>query len=117
MGNGMFQPDSPITRAQFIAIAMRFAQNSADAGNSFSDVRADDWFCAYVNGASEYGWVNGYSDGGFHPSSPITRAEVTVIMNRMLGRTVEQSESGATRFSDLSSSHWAYHDICEATGA
>jgi hypothetical protein len=117
MDNGTFQPSAPITRAQFIAIAMRFAKSDAGAESSFSDVSENAWYCAYVSGASRYGWVSGYSDGGFHPNEPITRAEVTVILNRMLGRTVDQNPSGETKFSDVPSGYWAYADILEATGA
>ena len=119
VGGGMFAPERTITRAEFTVIAMRFAQLETGGENPFSDVSADDWFYDYVVGSAQYGWITGYADGTFRPNSTITRAEVTAITNRMLGRAADRDyvdgHSGSlTRFDDVSTIYWAYYDIMEA---
>ena len=122
VGDGRFAPERAITRAEFTAIAARFAALDTSGGNTFSDVAEGAWYYGYVTGCAKYGWITGYPDGTFRPNATITRAEVTVIVNRMLGRSADQSyidgrEDGLIRFSDVAKSHWAYYDIMEATNA
>lgn len=120
MGDGQFNPERSITRAEFTAIAMRFAQAESDGALQFIDVQTGDWFYDAVAGATALGWINGYNDGTFRPHATITRAEVTAITNRMLGRVADVSfvQSHAIelrQFTDITSSHWATTDIVEAT--
>ena len=89
VGDGRYEPDRAITRAEFTVIAMRFAKLPAGGQNIFSDVSAEDWYYEQVVGAVAYGWIGGYSDGTFRPKETITRAEVTAIVNRMLGRSAD----------------------------
>ena len=121
-GNGQFGPDDSITRAQFTTIAMRFANLDTSGENIFTDVSEDDWFYEFVVGAIKYGWIGGYPDGRFGPNDTITRAQVTTIVNRMLGRSadedyVERNIEELTRFTDVPDTHWAYYNIMEATNA
>lgn len=119
--DGTFRPDAPITRAEFTAIAMRFADAVPEGENIFSDVHAGDWFYDVVVGSIQYGWIGGYEDGTFRPQNTITRAEVTAITNRMLGRVADEAFIDAAdalrSFGDLSDAHWAYYSIMEATNA
>ena len=120
VGDSRFEPERSITRAEFTAIAMRFAELDTDGENIFSDVGEDDWFYDVVVGSIKYGWINGYSDGTFRPDETITRAEVATITNRMLGRAADEDyvdgRSDALRsFTDLSDRHWAYYNVMEAT--
>lgn len=119
--DGTFRPDAPITRAEFTAIAMRFADAAPEGENIFSDVHAGDWFYDVVVGSIQYGWIGGYEDGTFRPQNTITRAEVTAITNRMLGRVADEAFIDAAdalrSFGDLSDAHWAYYSIMEATNA
>lgn len=122
IGNGLYDPERFITRAEFTVIAMRFANLDTSGENIFTDVNADDWFYAQVVGSIRYGWINGYEDGTFRPNNTITRAEVTTITNRMLGRTadvqfVDRHADALRQFPDVSSGHWAYYDIMEAANA
>ena len=120
--DGTFHPNSTITRAEFAAAALSFADMAPSARCSFPDVSAQDWFYPYVASAAEYGWIGGYHDGTFRPSGSITRAEVAVIVNHMLGRTpdqsfVDRSLDRLVSFSDLNSSHWAFYPIMEASNS
>lgn len=122
VGSSQFAPERAITRAEFTAIAMRFAHLDTTGENIFSDVKPDDWFYAQVVGSIKYGWITGYTDGTFRPDSTITRAEVTTIVNRMLGRSADKAfvDSYAdtlTQFDDVSRTYWAYYQIMEAANA
>ncbi len=119
VGDNKFEPERSITRAEFTTITMRFTNGMMDGENIFPDVNADDWFYDYVVGSIQYGWIHGYPDGTFRPNNPITRAEVTAIVNNMLGREadedfVDEHAEELTPFSDIEK-HWAYYHIAEAT--
>lgn len=122
VGGDRFEPTRVITRAEFTAIGMRFGDLSTEGENIFSDVDEDDWFYDVVVGSIQYGWINGFADGTFRPYQTITRAEVTVITNRMLGRSADEDyvdEHGdqLRKFCDVDKDNWAYYDIAEATNA
>lgn len=120
--DGTFRPDAPITRAEFAAIALAFAYDPASASCSYTDVSANAWYYTYVAQATTYGWIGGYPDGSFRPNNSITRAEVAVIVNNMLGRDADESyinrnADELVSFVDLSKNHWAYYTIMESTNS
>ena len=118
--DGTFAPGKQISRAEFTAIATRFAK-AVNGTVNFSDVSADHWAADNIATGSEYGWITGYEDDTFRPSKPITRAEVAAIVNRMLARAADEAYVGANRdqlvqFSDLQdTAKWYYLDMVEAT--
>ena len=83
---------------------------------------AGDWYYEAVLGATGYGWIQGYGEL-FAPEATITRAEVTAITNRMLGRVADRAWIDANEgsltvsFTDNDPSNWAYYDVVEATNA
>ncbi len=120
--DGTYRPNAPITRAEFSAIALAFAQERGAVSCSYTDVPSDAWYYTYVAQATAYGWIGGYPDSTFRPNSPITRAEVCVIVNHMLGRSADKSfmdlhADALHSFSDVSPNNWAYYYIAEATNA
>ena len=122
VGNNKFEPERSITRAEFTTIAMRFTNGTLSGTNIFPDVNPDDWFYDYVVGSIQYGWINGYPDGTFGPNDSITRAEVTTITNRMLGRSADEAfvdshQDSLVQFGDITDRHWAYYQVMEATNA
>ena len=121
------EPERPITRAEFTAIAMRFS-NSDRTGegleNNFTDVHEDDWFYGVVVSSTQFGWIYGYNDGTgrFGPNDTITRAQATSIANRMLGRMADGVWIAAhldelKLFPDVPEDHFAFRAIAEATNA
>lgn len=120
VGDNRFEPDRSITRAEFTALAMKFTVGAEKEENIFNDVKPADWFYEAVTGSIQFGWINGYGDGTFRPNNTITRAEVTAIVNKMLGREgdqafIQQHQEELKRFTDVTSAHWAYYHIAEAT--
>ena len=117
--DGTFQPERTITRAEFAVVALAFADGGNGASCSFTDVSRNDWFYQYAAQAGKYGWIGGYPDGSFRPNNKITRAEVSVIVNNMLGCDADESfidrnRHELVRFTDLTDDHWAYYAIMEA---
>ena len=116
--DGTFRPDQAITRAEFTAIAARFAKISTDRTVDFSDVSVNMWYYDAVRTAISYGWVTGYEDGTFRPEQSIARGETATIVNRMLARipdlnTIDQG--AGTRFADVGSGYWGFYEVIEAT--
>ncbi len=116
--DGTFQPDEPITRAEFAAIASRFDELSYTGEDKFSDI-ADHWAATYINSSSEKGWIKGYEDGTFRPDNYITRAESVTLINRVLERLVDEDGllPDAKYWPDITNSDWFYYDILEATNS
>lgn len=120
--DGSFKPNNPVTRAEFATISSRFNELT-EGSKEFKDVPASHWAHDYVSLAEEKGWVSGYPDGTFRPEQRITRAEVVTVVNRMLERSAENLDktyideniTGIDKFSDVSTKHWAYYEILEAS--
>ncbi|MGN9098241.1 S-layer homology domain-containing protein [Flintibacter porci] len=118
--DGTFRPDEPITRAEFATVGLAFAYDPFDADCSYYDVSASAWYHTYVAQATTYGWIGGYPDNTFRPGNNITRVEVCVIVNNMLGRDaderyIDRHEDELVHFVDLSDSYWGYYTIMEST--
>ena len=110
-----FRPGGLITRAEFAAIASRFDKLEANAPDAFPDVADTHWAAGYINNAVAKGWVSGI--GIFRPNDYITREEVAVFVNRMLGRGIELADIPAdvNTYTDLKPDRWSYSDIIEAS--
>lgn len=67
-----FAPNEAITRAEFVAMTVRFfnvygdgSQEIMERYKDFNDVNDGYWAAAYIKAAAKYGWVTGYTDGTF----------------------------------------------------
>ena len=120
--DGSFRPENYIKRAEFSVIVSKFT-NTAETGSSiFTDVAESDWAMPYISKANAAGYLEGYEDGTFRPYNDITRAEAVSVINRVLGRVCDRdfvngSTGSIKLFNDVSTSHWAYYDIIEASTA
>ena len=116
---GVFDPDAPITRAEFAAIAVRFFGGEYDGEDQFSDISGH-WANADINKAVLNGLVNGYPDGTFRPDNDITRSEAIAIVNRVLNRKPDADHllSDMKTWPDnMNTSAWYYADMQEATNS
>lgn len=116
--DGTFKPEKSITRAEFAAMATRFANLFGGGLQGFVDVPYTHWANDVIAKAASAGWVSGYPDGTFKPENKITRAEVVSITNRMLTRRADKDfitkhRSAILWFTDTPT-HWAFYDIAEA---
>lgn len=121
--DGAFRPNAPITRAEFVKIAVSFfAEMDAPYDGSFTDVKDGQWFTGYVAGAVEHDLVGGYPDGTFRPTANISRAEACAIVNRVLERKPHADhllpESEMNTWPDnADKAIWYYADMQEATNS
>ena len=120
--DGTFRPNASISRAEFVTIATRFFDYTAEYEGTFSDVSYSSWYADFVQAAVDMGLVNGYENGTFRPNASITRAEAVAIVNRVLLRRPDAehllSWAVMNTFSDnVLESAWYYEDIQEATNS
>ena len=76
----------------------------------------------WLNVTDHKAYLSGYPDGLFGSDHFLTRAQVTTIVNNMLGRAADRDyvldhQEQLNQFNDLSKTHWAYFQIMEATNA
>ena len=118
--DGTFDPDAPITRAEFAAIAARFDDKNTNNTSNFSDI-ASHWAKDEIGVAANKGWINGYPDSTFRPDQYITRAEAMTLVNRVLNRLPEKSEDlldDMIKWPDnADTSVWYYLAVQEATNS
>ena len=79
-----FEPNSNITRAEFIKIiaGVAGADVSGASSSKFSDVTAGSWYAPYVAWGVENGLINGVSDTSFNPNGRITRQDMATLISR-----------------------------------
>jgi hypothetical protein len=84
-GEGLFDPDRDITRAEFAAIIVRALGLKPESGASlFSDVKESDWYNSAIRTAYSYHLVDGFEDGTFRPNDKITREQAMVIISKAM---------------------------------
>lgn len=85
-GSGNFHPNRAITREEFLKILMGAAGITSDLDGDlvFEDVDRNAWYYSYVNAANKLGIVNGMSATEFGIGQKITRADMAVMIKRVL---------------------------------
>lgn len=82
-GNGIFEPDRYVTRAEFVKMLLgSLGINESDYAVSFEDVSVASWYYKYVSTAVELGFVKGVSETQFTPDNRITREDAATMVYR-----------------------------------
>ncbi|MFB9325576.1 carbohydrate binding domain-containing protein [Paenibacillus aurantiacus] len=98
---GRFQPNRPMTRAEFIAMLDRAFGFSGQAEKSFADVPAEAWYYRAVMSASGSGIVQGGDGDRFAPNASVTREDAAVMLERAFQlSTGQESDTGLLSFRD-----------------
>ncbi|MBC9785379.1 S-layer homology domain-containing protein [Heliobacterium chlorum] len=127
VGNGNFEPERNITRAEFATIIVRALGLKPGTGkNNFTDVNPSDWYCQYVETAFDRGIINGYGDNKFGPTDMITREQAMTMIAKAMKITglkvdlkIDESDNLLKQYLDSGdSSEWAKTSIanCIKTG-
>lgn len=83
VGNNLFAPDQPCTRAQIVTFLWRAAGSpEPENSGSFSDVPASAYYAKAVAWAVENGITTGTGDGMFSPDAVCTRAQAVTFLWR-----------------------------------
>ena len=105
--DGTVRPLAKITRAEVAAIFYRLLDDETreryfTTENDFPDMKDTMWYNKAVSTLSNAGIITGCSDGLFHGSRNITRAELATIIAKFDDHVYE----GRDYFNDIST-HWA----------
>ena len=104
-----FYPADNITREEYAKIiVLAFGLYNEDAICDFVDVDAQSWSYKYIASMYEYGAINGYNDGSFGATKPITREEMAVMLYRVM-----QKQSRLKFVADIEVSLGDYSEISE----
>ena len=99
IGNGLFGPNQPCTRAQIVTFLWRAAGSpEPKAMSSFADVSTDAYYAKAVAWAVENGITTGTGDGKFSPDATCTREQAVAFLYRASG---SPAVSGSSAFSDV----------------
>jgi hypothetical protein len=106
--DGLFHPESSITRAEAAAVVARVANLSDGTAlaKPYTDVPADHWAAGYINKVSHAGFMSGDGNGSFRPDAPISHAELVRLVLAMRG-----VQSLSFDPFDDSKEHWAHDYI------
>lgn len=95
VGDGLFEPDRNVTRAEFAAIIAKSLGVTVHADKRegmFTDVRKADWYAPYIGAVYDYGLVRGYEDGSFGANAMLTREQAMTILARAMRLTEAAAE-------------------------
>ena len=100
IGNKLFGPNDPCTRAQIVTFLWRAAGSPApkNTGTAFGDVKPGSFYEQAVAWAVENGITGGTSDGMFSPDATCTRAQSVTFLYRAAG---SPAVSGSAEFGDV----------------
>ena len=99
VGNDLFAPNQPCTRAQIVTFLWRAAGSPAPKHmSSFADVPADAFYAKAVAWAVENGITGGTGDGKFSPDATCTRAQSVTFLYRAAG---SPKVSSSAEFGDV----------------
>lgn len=82
--DGTVRPEGDIARSEVATIFFRLLTDEAREAywsqtNPYSDVASGDWYNNAISTLTSMGILDGYPDGTFRPTEPITRSEFTKI--------------------------------------
>lgn len=82
-GKTTFEPNAKLTRAMFVTILYRFADEPAVSGvSAFTDVPAKAYYAKAVKWASDNKITNGTTDTTFSPNNYVTREQIATFLYR-----------------------------------
>ena len=105
IGNGLFGPNQPCTRAQIVTFLWRAAGSPVvNYAMNMTDVAEDAYYAEAVRWALSEGITTGTGDGKFSPDATCTRAQSVTFLFRAIGKLVDSK----AEFSDvLADSYYA----------
>lgn len=111
----VFAPDKSLTRAEAAAILVRAlnlkpVQPITSDTEPFGDVENNHWAKNDIIIANQHGLMKGKDKGRFAPDDNVTREEMAVILDRIIG--VSASHVGEEKdFRDVKEGHWSHGAI------
>ena len=115
-GKKLFSPDIVMTRGMFVTALGRLAGVNPDSykTRSFTDVKADAYYAAYVEWAVKKNIVKGTGEGLFSPDEPVTREQMAVMMVNyagQMGYSIPTPLAAAAFADNANISAWAAKEV------
>ena len=101
-GDGIFDPQSPVTREEFVKILiLAIGMKPLQGELRFLDADPDAWYYDYVTAAVENGITVGFSDTHFGIGTPISRQDAAVMIVRAVNNNgIQLTAAKEVGFSD-----------------
>lgn len=96
-GDGTFQPEKAVSRAEMATILCKMMGEDRDLkqdGSVFSDVPTSHWGNGYVVKAASLGYLSGYGNGKFGPDDTVTYEQALTMLVNALGYGEEAGKHG-----------------------
>lgn len=113
-GDGNFEPDRNITRAEFVSLLINYSNITSDAlYTSFTDISPTAWYFEAIAVAQEQGIIMGYENNAFCPDKQISREDAVTLACRAykidpLFDSYPEGFKDASSVSDYSLAYIAY---------
>ena len=110
--NNRFNPNNYVTREEFVKMIVNAAGLELVVnGKGFGDVESTAWYAPYVYAAKANGIVNGISENEFGVGAPISRQDMSVIINNIIDRNADISSNWDLFTDDANISSYAYEAV------
>jgi hypothetical protein len=83
-GGATFNPNQPLTREEMARIIVNGFKLKGGQAKDFKDVPKSRWSYRYIQALAANKITTGYIDGTFKPTNPVTRAQFSVFLSRVL---------------------------------
>lgn len=122
VGEERYAPDQMATRAEIAAILCRMLMLPVDtdpnAPHAYLDGGPEDtWAWAYIDALAKAGITKGTGDDRYDPDRLLTRAELAMMLGRILVTRVDKTSETLIIPSDVGEDHWAYENILRAVNS
>ncbi len=122
--DGTFQPDKPVSRVEFLKLALLSSDVKLDVTtpSGFKDVDENAWYAPYLRKAKQEGWVQGYPDNTFKPDQSVNKVEGLKMIAEIQGWQIPTIYE--TPFKDTATTAWytpfvayaKWHNFLEESG-
>lgn len=110
--DGKFEPNKPITRAEMASVlAKLLGGNFSETATLPQDVISSHWAAAAIEKVMASGLMIGDADGKFRPDSPVTRAEMAVLITKWKQLLSAQGQASFDQKQPLAQTSKTFLDI------
>ncbi len=109
-----FKPEAPVTRAEFLKMAIKLSGRTVDTKklkSVYKDVTVNDWFFDDVMAAHTLGVAQGYAGAQFLPNNQLTRTEALKLAFNAMQLSPKKDDANSSKDPlppDLKSGTWYF---------
>jgi subtilisin len=108
--DGKFHPEKALPRGEAVAMIGRALKlDGTPRATSFADVPKAYFASGYIAAMTQNNLATGFPDGSFKPTKPITRGEVSTLLNRAF--ILKMQNTTTKKFSDVTTNLYSYSAI------